>query len=106
MKGFVAKYNRQPTVYASQGYDTAKLIGAALKATGGKLDENAFRAAMMKADVKLTRGPFKFNRNHQPIHNTYVTEVDSRPDGSLYLKQIGIAAENAQDEFVGKCPMK
>ncbi|MGL1278536.1 ABC transporter substrate-binding protein, partial [Vibrio parahaemolyticus] len=48
---FQKKYNRVPTFYAGQGYDTALLIASALKATGGKVeDAAAFRAALRKAD--------------------------------------------------------
>ena len=39
VEGFKAAYGRTPTVYASQGYDTAKLIASALQATGGKVKD-------------------------------------------------------------------
>src|SRR5690606_26465493 len=44
---FAKKYNRVPTVYASQGYDTARLVASALRATGGKVtgDMDGFRKA-------------------------------------------------------------
>ena len=104
---FRAKFKRDPASYAGLAYDTMMLIDAAVRDAKGDIkNQDAFRAALKRANFQSVRGPFKFNRNHQPIHNTYVTQVDSRPDGSLYLKQIGVAAENAQDEFVGKCPMK
>ena len=104
---FRAKFSRDPASYAGLAYDAMMLIDAAVRDVKGDIkNQDAFRAALKRANFQSVRGPFKFNRNHQPIHNTYVTQVDSRPDGSLYLKQIGIAAENAQDEFVGKCPMK
>ncbi len=46
MAAWAKAYNRPPTVYASQSYDTALAIGAALKGTGGKVDDtDAFRAA-------------------------------------------------------------
>jgi len=105
VKGFVAKYNRQPTVYASQGYDTAKLIGAALKATGGKLDENAFRAAMMKADVKLTRGPFKFNKNHHPIQDWYELKAVKGADGKVTLATAGKVLETHGDAYAADCKL-
>ncbi|MCB1755779.1 MAG: ABC transporter substrate-binding protein, partial [Gammaproteobacteria bacterium] len=47
VEAFVKAYGRMPTLYASQGYDTARLIDAALTATGGDLsDKDAFRAAL------------------------------------------------------------
>lgn len=104
---FRAKFNRDPASYAGLAYDTMMLIDAAVRDAKGDIkNQDAFRAALKRANFQSVRGPFKFNRNNQPIQNIYVTQVDSRPDGSLYLKQIGVAAENSQDEFVGKCPMK
>ncbi|MSQ71626.1 MAG: ABC transporter substrate-binding protein [Betaproteobacteria bacterium] len=110
-KKFVAefrkKFNRDPASYAGMSYDAMMLMDAAVREVKGNIkNQDAFRAALRRADFQSVRGPFKFNRNHQPIQNTYVTIVEPRADGSMYLKQIGIAAENAPDEFVGKCGMK
>ena len=41
MAAWEKAYHRPATYYASQGYDTALAIGAALKGTGGKLDDTA-----------------------------------------------------------------
>ncbi len=69
---FQKKYNRIPTYYAQQGYDTALAIGAALKATGGKVDDtDAFRTAMLKADFASIRGNFKFGPNQHPVQDWY-----------------------------------
>ncbi len=110
-KKFVAdfrkKFNRDPASYAGMAYDAMMLMDAAVREVKGNIkNQDAFRAALRRANFQSIRGPFKFNRNHHPIQNTYVTVVDSRPDGSLFLKQVGIAADNAPDEFAGKCPMK
>ena len=105
VKGFMAKYNRVPTVYASQGYDTAKLIGAALKATGGKLDEDAFRAGMLKADVKLTRGAFKFNNNQHPIQDWYEVKAVKGADGKVALETGGKVLENHKDAYAQDCKL-
>jgi hypothetical protein len=40
-----------------------------------------------------------------PIQNTYVSQVDQRADGTLYLKLIGTVAEAARDEYYTKCAM-
>jgi branched-chain amino acid transport system substrate-binding protein len=110
-KKFVAdfrkKFNRDPASYAGMAYDAMMLIDSAVREVKGNIkNQDAFRAALKRANFQSIRGPFKFNSNNQPVQNTYVTQVESRPDGSLYLKQIGIAAENAPDEFVAKCTMK
>jgi branched-chain amino acid transport system substrate-binding protein len=105
VKGFIAKYNREPTVYASQGYDTAKLIGAALKATSGKLDEDAFRAAMLKADAKLTRGSFKFNTNQHPIQDWYQLQAVKGADGKVKLQTVGKVLDNLADAYAKDCKL-
>jgi branched-chain amino acid transport system substrate-binding protein len=107
LENFRNKYNREPTVYASQGYDTAKLIASALKATAGKVlaDKDAFRAALEKADFESTRGPFKFGNNHHPIHNWYGKVVEM-VDGKLVNKRISVVAENHQDSFAKDCAMQ
>jgi len=107
VRDFRAKFNRDPASYAGMAYDTMMLIDAAVREVRGDIkNQDAFRAALRRANFQSIRGPFKFNRNQQPIQNTYVTEVAPRPDGSLYLKQVATIAQNAEDEFVGKCPMK
>ncbi len=103
--GFRKKYNREATIYASQGYDTAKLIGAALKATGGKLDDKAFRTAMLKADVKLTRGAFKFGPNQHPIQDWYEIKAVKAADGSVALETVGKVLENHGDAYAKDCKL-
>ncbi|MYG25561.1 MAG: ABC transporter substrate-binding protein, partial [Boseongicola sp. SB0677_bin_26] len=73
LAGFEAEYGRPPTVYASQGYDTAKLIASALMKTGGKVTEDmdGFRSALKAADFDSVRGAFAFNTNNHPIQNWY-----------------------------------
>ena len=65
MDAWTKKYgaDRLPTYYASQGYDTALAIGAALKEVKGDIRNNdTFRTAMLKADFQAVRGAFKFGR--------------------------------------------
>jgi branched-chain amino acid transport system substrate-binding protein len=89
-KAFVAAwvkaYNRTPTFYASQAFDTALAMAAALKATGGKLDDvEPFRQALLKADYKLTRGAFKFGPNQYPIQDWWALDVEKGADGKPTL---------------------
>jgi branched-chain amino acid transport system substrate-binding protein len=101
---FQAKYNRMPTYYASQGYDTALAIGAALRQTGGNVnDANAFRAAMLKADFKSVRGAFKFGPNQHPIQDWYSIKVERDASGALALKTQGKVVENHGDAYSGLC---
>jgi branched-chain amino acid transport system substrate-binding protein len=107
VQDFHAKFGRDPASYAGLAYDTMMLIDAAVREVKGNLkDQAGFRAALRKANFRSLRGSFKFNTNQQPIQSTYVTEVEERPDGTLYLKELAITSRDAPDEFAGKCPMK
>ena len=107
VESFRQKYNRDPASYAAMAYDAVMLLDSAVREVKGNLkDQDAFRAALKKANFKSVRGPFKFNRNHQPIQNLYAGVVDQRPDGSLYLKLTGTIREMKGDNFAAKCAMK
>lgn len=107
LEGFRAKYDREPTVYASQGYDTAKLIASALQATGGKVleDKDGFRAALKAANFASVRGDFKFGNNNHPIHAWYGKQV-VQEDGKLMNKVIGTVVENHQDAYAKDCALQ
>lgn len=103
---FRGKYNREPTPYAAQGYDTAKLIGAALRVTGGKIDDaEKFRSAMLKADAKLTRGSFKFGPNQHPVHDWYQVSAVRGSDGKLTLKSGPKILSNEGDPYAQECKL-
>ncbi|MCH4588702.1 ABC transporter substrate-binding protein, partial [Achromobacter xylosoxidans] len=61
VEAFTKAYNRAPTAYAAQAYDTANLIGSGLKAVGGDITgkADAFREALRRADFPSVRGKFK-----------------------------------------------
>ena len=103
---FQAKHGRMPTYYASQGYDTALAIGAALKATGGKVaDTEAFRTAMLKADFASTRGKFRFGANQHPIQDWYAIRPTKGADGKLFLKTQGKVLTDRGDAYAGQCKL-
>ncbi|MCY4485951.1 MAG: ABC transporter substrate-binding protein [Deltaproteobacteria bacterium] len=103
--GFRKAYNRLPSLYASQGYDAARLIGAALKSTGGKVDDkDAFRAALRKADFESVRGNFRFGSNHHPVQDIHVREV-VREGKVLTNKTVGKAFSDHADAYAGQCKM-
>jgi branched-chain amino acid transport system substrate-binding protein len=106
MEAWMKAYNRMPTYYASQGYDTALAIGAALKATNGSLDDaDAFRDAMRKADFESVRGKFKFGPNQHPIEDWYALKVVKGDDGKPAIKTVGKVFEDHGDAYSGECKM-
>ena len=103
VESFQAEYGRLPSLYASQGYDTANLIlSAAAKAS--VTDADAFRAALKAADFKSVRGDFKFGNNNHPIQDIYVREVVKEGD-VLTNKIIGVSLEDHQDAYAKECKM-
>jgi branched-chain amino acid transport system substrate-binding protein len=106
-KDFVAafqeEYGRLPSLYASQGYDTANLLLSAM-AKADVSDADAFRAALKEADFASTRGDFAFNSNHHPIQDIYVREVIK--EGDVFTnKVIGVALEDRGDAYAEQCSM-
>jgi branched-chain amino acid transport system substrate-binding protein len=105
---FQKEYHRVPTLYASQGYDTALLIDSAVKGVKGKLeDTQAVRNALRSANFESTRGSFKFNRNQYPIQNYYVRTIGSDGKGGLINKSFNEPIlKNHGDAYVEQCNMK
>ena len=101
---FRAKYNRTPTYYASQGFDTANAIAAALRQTNGNVtNTEAFRTAMLKADFKSVRGPFKFGPNQHPVQDWYALRCERNAAGQLELKTGKKVLEAHGDSYSGQC---
>ena len=107
VKAFDDEYKRLPTVYASQGYDTALLIDSAVRAVKGKVeDTEGMRKALKAAKFQSVRGSFKFNRNQYPIQNYYLRVVGKDAQGRLVNKPIGTIFKDHGDAYVQDCPMK
>jgi branched-chain amino acid transport system substrate-binding protein len=103
---FMAKYNRVPTYYASQGYDTALAIAAALKGTKGSVaDTEAFRREMLKADFASVRGKFRFGPNQHPIQDWYAIKPERGADGKLFLKTTGKVLTDRGDAYADQCKL-
>ena len=103
VEAFQAEFGRLPSLYASQGFDTANLLLSAM-AKADVADQDAFRAALEAADFASTRGDFKFGPNHHPIQDIYVREVVK--EGDVYTnKIIGVALEDRGDAYAEECKM-
>ena len=99
-------YGRMPTLYASQGYDTARLIGSALKAVEGDMsDRDRFRAALRKADFASTRGTFAFGSNQHPVNDWYIREVVQAEDGSYTNRTLKKIFIDHVDAYAAECSM-
>ncbi|MCR0985772.1 ABC transporter substrate-binding protein [Roseomonas populi] len=100
---FQAKYNRIPTFYAQQSFDTALAIGAALKGTGGKVDDTeAFYRAMKPANFESTRGKFAFGANNHPIQDWWAIKVEN-VSGKPALVSKDRVLTNHGDVYAAQC---
>ncbi|MBT8766908.1 ABC transporter substrate-binding protein [Metapseudomonas boanensis] len=106
IKAFTEKYNRAPTVYAAQGYDTARLIGSALKATNGNLkDADAFRAALREARFDSVRGDFRFGSNQHAVIDWHLLKVQAGADGKLTEVPVKTIAKAQVDSYAAQCAL-
>ena len=103
---FEKEYKRIPSLYASQGYDAAMLMDAAVRDTKGKLsDKAAVRKALEAAKFASVRGKFKFNSNHYPVQDYYLRVVRKDPQGRITNKLMGTIFTDHADAYVGECKM-
>ncbi|MGB5986368.1 MAG: ABC transporter substrate-binding protein [Desulfobacterales bacterium] len=106
VEAFRSTYGRTPTLYASQGYDAARLLGSALKAVGGNLDDSdALREAIRKADFESVRGKFKFSANQHPVQDLYIREVVQAADGSFTNKTLETVFSDHGNAYSDQCKM-
>ncbi len=100
---FQAEYGRLPSLYASQGYDTANLILSAMgKASVG--DASAFRSALKAADLDSVRGKFSFTSNQHPVQDIYVREVVQ--EGDIFTnKLVAKTMSDHGNAYTGDCAL-
>jgi branched-chain amino acid transport system substrate-binding protein len=104
VREFQKAHGRMPTMFASQGYDAARLIGSALKAVHGDMSQkDAFRAALERADFNSVRGSFRFGNNHFPIQDYYVRQVVETANGKYGNRLSGKVFSSHQDAYAGQC---
>ncbi len=103
VEAFQAEYDRLPSLYASQGYDTARLLISAMDAADVG-DRDAFRAALEAAKFDSVRGDFAFGPNHHPVQNIYVREVVK--EGDVFTnKLIDVVLKDHADVYAADCKM-
>lgn len=98
-------YGRKPSLYAAQAFDAALLIDSAIAAVKGNVgNQDAFRAALKKADFASVRGKFKFGPNQHPIQDIYIRQVVKEGD-SVTNKTLGKVFTDHQDAYAAECKM-
>ena len=106
VKAFRAKYHREPTPYASQGYDTARLLASALRAVNGDITKaDAFRAALKRADFASVRGSFAFGPNQEPVQDWYSARVVKTKTGAIEIRTVGRILKSLHDVYAADCKL-
>jgi branched-chain amino acid transport system substrate-binding protein len=104
VEGFERTFNRLPSFYAAAGYDTALLLDTSIKAAGGRVsDKSAFSKAIAGAEFDAVRGRFRFNTNHIPLSDFYLTTV-TKDEKGRYVLSLGekILSEH-KDAYADQC---
>lgn len=104
---FQKEYGRLPSLYASQGYDAARLIDAAVRGVQGNIeDKPVMRAALAAAEFNSVRGRFRFNRNQYPVQDYYLRVIEKDARGRITNRTVGTIFRGHADAYVGECAMK
>jgi branched-chain amino acid transport system substrate-binding protein len=99
-------YGRTPTLYASQGYDAARLLGSALKQVNGDVSQiDALRQAIRKADFETVRGKFAFSANQHPVQDLYIREVVKDADGNYTNKTLKAVFKDHSNVYLKDCKL-
>ncbi len=106
VEAFKKTYGRTPTLYASQGYDAARLLGSALRQVDGDVSKtNALRAAIRKADFPTVRGKFSFSANQHPVQDLYIREVVVDADGNYTNRTVKAVFTDHSNVYVEQCKL-
>ena len=104
---FSKEYGRLPSLYASQGYDAALLLDAAVRDVKGRVeDKEALRAALAAARFRSVRGPFRFNVNHYPIQDYYLRVIEKDSAGRVTNRTVGTIFKQHADAYANDCKMQ
>jgi branched-chain amino acid transport system substrate-binding protein len=104
---FKTAYGRTPTLYASQGYDAARLLGSALKKVDGDVSRlEDLKKAIRAADFDTVRGRFAFSANQHPVQDIYIREVVKAADGTYTNRTVGAVFKDHGNVYVDQCKMK
>ena len=107
VEAYEKAYNRIPSNFSAQGYDSALLLDAAIgKVKGNVGDKKAFMAALKEGLTNSVRGTLKFGNNNFAINNWYAYEVAKDAKGRTSLKTVATPLKDYQDSFHQLCTMK
>lgn len=105
---FEKAYGRMPTLYAAFAYDAVMNMDAAVKATGGKLDDRAALAKAVKtAKFDSVRGNVSYGNNQFLTQDYYLRQVVKTKNGKITnALQPGKIFTAHQDSYAAQCGMQ
>ncbi len=104
---FLKDYGRLPSLYASQGYDAAQLMAAAVRDVKGQIEnKDALLKAIKAAKFSSVRGAFRFNNNQYPVQDYYLRVITKNPEGRVTNRTLGKIFSDHADAYAASCKMK
>lgn len=100
VQGITAKTGKLPSGSEVKTYTLAKIVLAALKATGGDESYDKLWPAILNVKIKSADGPVSFAPNGVAITDMYVTTAEKK-DGK-YVLSAPLATVRIESEFVEK----
>lgn len=105
MDDFERRYQRLPSMFAAQAYDTAILLFQSLSRIVPEFYSlDRLRTEVRKADFKSVRGKFRFGNNQHPIQDVYIRKVIKKDD-KVTNKLETLAIVDSQDFYHLACDL-
>jgi branched-chain amino acid transport system substrate-binding protein len=105
VKDYIAKYQHMPSRSAATNYDAARLVAAAVRKIGGKVDDiPAFAKALRHTESPSLRGRLAFSENGFLIETYYKLVVEKAADGRHTIANRGVIFRDRKDPFWQDCP--
>lgn len=101
---YQAEYKKDPTMFSEQGYTTALMLDAAIKAAGGNFKDRAvLRKALLSTKIEAPRGPLSLAADGSPVHNVYLRRVGKSAAGEITNLTVRTIGSNVGAENAGEC---
>lgn len=84
IKDYKAKYQKDPDIFAMQGYNTGLVLADALKRSNNATGEKLAKAIAETKDLPIASGKLTYDANHNPIMSALIISLDG---GTANLKE-------------------
>lgn len=84
IKDYKAKYQKDPDIFAMQGYNAGLVLADALKRSNNATGEELAKAIAETKDLPIASGKLTYDANHNPIMSALIISLDG---GTASLKE-------------------